>query len=296
MLQHDMYLFRISLFRSNIFLEFNTATPKELSKLEWVAQEVKELRLEATKTLIYVPTRKGCSQVMLFFKQELKSAFYTAKGTPIIGVYNAASTDETKLFYHTQFQDENGTVRVLISTTAFGMGIDIRDIGRVIHWGGSKNCLAYWQEVGRAGRGGQSVTCHMYFVPPLLGKSVDEIYKDILYETAGLKRPSRSTAHSKCTQTQMSSSESDSGESEADSDSASDNAESTRTPQLPERSLQGGAIKCFRRAILQQLLLPDMSNTGLLYSELLCAHDSTNCPLRSCCSVCLMRCECAKDK
>ena len=128
---------------------------------------MKSLKLASTKTLIYVPTRKGCTEVMLYFKRVLKTAFYTVKGTPIIGVYNAATTEATKLFYYTEFEKTDGTVRVLISTTAFGMGIDIGSISRVVHWGGYNNCLAYWQEVGRAGRE-LTVTCHLYFYPSLV--------------------------------------------------------------------------------------------------------------------------------
>ena len=235
-------------------MQFNVATQKDLEKLDWIAEEVKSLKLASTKTLIYVPTRKGCTEVMLYFKRVLKTAFYTVKGTPIIGVYNAATTEATKLFYNTEFEKTDGTVRVLISTTAFGMGIDIGSISRVVHWGGSNNCFAYWQEVGRAGRGGQPVTYHLYFIPALLSKSVDEIYKYILYETAAMKRPPRSTAHSKTTQTTEE--ESDSGESDSSIDSSNDSSSNPSVDaakgavtQHPQPSLKV-STKCFRRAIL----------------------------------------------
>lgn len=32
------------------------------------------------------------------------------------------------------------------------MGIQIKDIRIVVHWGAAKPCLSYWQEIGRAGR------------------------------------------------------------------------------------------------------------------------------------------------
>ena len=34
------------------------------------------------------------------------------------------------------------------------MGIEVRDIKRVVHWGKVQSILAYWQEVGRCGRDG----------------------------------------------------------------------------------------------------------------------------------------------
>lgn len=45
-------------------------------------------------------------------------------------------------------------LRVIIATTAFGMGIDCPDIHRVIHWGPPSEVDHYVQEAGRAGRDG----------------------------------------------------------------------------------------------------------------------------------------------
>lgn len=46
----------------------------------------------------------------------------------------------------------DGSMRVLIATIAYGMGIDCKDVKVVIHYGPSKNLEAYMQESGRAGR------------------------------------------------------------------------------------------------------------------------------------------------
>ena len=61
------------------------------------------------------------------------------------------------------FQSDNGIIRLLIATIAFGMVIDGRGVNRVINGGPSKNVEAYIQETGRAGRDGhQSIAYVLY--------------------------------------------------------------------------------------------------------------------------------------
>ena len=56
-----------------------------------------------------------------------------------------------------------GRVRVMVATNAFGMGVDKADIERVIHLELPASLEAYYQEAGRAGRGGQRATCTLLY-------------------------------------------------------------------------------------------------------------------------------------
>ena len=155
----DAAVFEGSIRRDNLILHRKFTPNKEKQLLRLLP------KLNGTG-IIYAKTRRACEGLSaLLSKEGFSSCFY-----------HAGVDDDVKAKNQTEWIANR--IKVMVATTAFGMGIDKGDVRWVIHWDVPDTIEGYYQEIGRAGRDGSTGNTYLFFHQydfERLNKSIEDL-------------------------------------------------------------------------------------------------------------------------
>ena len=134
-----------------------------------LAQELANKHNETPKTVLFCQTLQQCGDFHLRIRQLLGQNITVPPGAPsiipfrVLCLFTSASRAELREEILQEFCKLNTNLRLVIATTAFGLGVDCQDICRVINWGAPNSLEELVQETGRAGRDGREVEAILYY-------------------------------------------------------------------------------------------------------------------------------------
>lgn len=134
-----------------------------------ICEKLKVERCNFPKTVIFVRNYGDCGTIYVSIRKLMgRNEIVNPIGSPLmsqffmVDMFTRVNTEQKKDQLMKAFKEVGSTLRILVATTAFGMGVDCPDIRQVFHWGAPSVTEEYVQEVGRAGRDGEESVATIY--------------------------------------------------------------------------------------------------------------------------------------
>lgn len=151
-------------FRKSLGVElkiFATAATRENLRYNVLYEESENDKYNTLRDLL---SRRDCPSIVYVsrtLKTEELAGRLTRDGFPAVP-FHGKMDPRRKVENQKAFMTDR--VRIIVATSAFGMGVDKRDVGLVIHYDISASLEDYIQEAGRAGRDpGISAECYILY-------------------------------------------------------------------------------------------------------------------------------------
>ncbi|MGW3357629.1 RecQ family ATP-dependent DNA helicase [Streptomyces bungoensis] len=145
--------------------------PDAAHRMAWLADHLDEL---PGSGIVYTLTVAAAEEVAAFLRQR--------------GHAVASYTGRTENADRQQAEEDllGNRVKALVATSALGMGFDKPDLGFVVHLGSPSSPIAYYQQVGRAGRGVEHA--EVLLLPGVEDEAIWEYFASLAFPSEDLVR------------------------------------------------------------------------------------------------------------
>lgn len=132
--------------KPNIKLSVSKVSTDVETSMFWIIDPLQELLEKFPRVLVYCTSINDASKIYNYIVREVPSSVQH------IDMYHSETEDLKKEFIVNELKNCDSSLRIVVSTSALGMGIDAKAFHSVILFGAQTNCSDFIQEIGRVGR------------------------------------------------------------------------------------------------------------------------------------------------
>lgn len=149
--------------------------------LKPILMELMEKRTLLPRIIIYCNRKADCGKLYTYFRINMGIFFTEPPGASdkvvecrLVDMFFSGTDSDVKSRIISNFTKPS-PLRIVIATTAFGLGIDCHDVRMVIHLGTPSDIESYVQGIGRAGRDNIDSFALLLYTPKLMKESSKEM-------------------------------------------------------------------------------------------------------------------------
>ena len=148
--------------RPNIYMDVRRRRSYDIpTEFEWLAASIELQKERCSKTLIFSHSINSVSAIYRWLMSRLHhNAFRDGRtddpNSCSVSMFHAHIAEPLQQYTLSEFSKPDSTIRVLVCTVAFSMGVTIGDVRQVIHWEKVPSLMTFWQELRRCGSDDES--------------------------------------------------------------------------------------------------------------------------------------------
>lgn len=148
----------------------------------FLTEMLKEKQQLSTRFLIFCTSIKACSDIFTMFRMELSHSI------KYVEMYHSKTPETIKDNIKSDMNDAAGRIRILVATSAAGMGVNFKGVDNVINFGPPKVMDDFVQQFGRAGREGNTTAMALLIYNGKQCKKLDGDMKLYIDNTKSCRR------------------------------------------------------------------------------------------------------------